>query len=241
MSSLGLPPSSYRVSGSLLGRALGVGLVEIWKALEETDYPVNTVYWDWLDPGLVAVIGSASMLGGVTRLAIASTVFMVCFLLWSNGQFSVVFQVEMSRDIELTIPIMVAAFVARTVGEALSKSLWRHLTDIKGLPVLEQDPKIVLNDRLWVHYERLCYSSLNYCLCRVSLELFEACDIMTSPVKSIRCIESVGTLCRMLLSMSHGAIPVVRYDPETRHELAYGLITRWRKHLPLITSSPLYF
>ncbi|ELT90362.1 hypothetical protein CAPTEDRAFT_205671 [Capitella teleta] len=180
------------VSGSLLGRAVGVGLIEIWKLLEDTPYPVHTVYWDWLDPGLIAVIGSASMLGGVTRLAIASTVFMV----------------EMSRDIELAIPIMVAVLVARTVGEALSKSLWRSLTDMKGLPVLEQDPKILLRDRL------------------VSLEMFEACDVMASPVETIRCIESLGTLCRILRSGSHGAIPVVRYDPETRHELVYGMITR---------------
>lgn len=54
----------------------------------------------------------------------------------------------MSRDIELTIPIMIAALVARTVGEYLSKSLFRYLTDIKGLPTLDQDPKIVINHRL---------------------------------------------------------------------------------------------
>lgn len=91
------------------------------------------------------------MLGGVTRLAIASTVFMVsgsprnlCYMIC----YIMYIQVEMSRDIELAIPIMVAVLVARTVGEALSKSLWRSLTDMKGLPVLEQDPKILLRDRL---------------------------------------------------------------------------------------------
>lgn len=61
---------------------------------------------------------------------------------------------------------------------------------------------------------------------RAKLELFEARDVMASPVKTIRSIESLGGLARMLLSHSHGGIPVVRYDPHTRHEIAYGLITR---------------
>ena len=65
-----------RVAGALYGRALGVGMLSIWRSIEGTDYPVGTI-WDWLDPGVISVIGSASMLGGVTRLGITSTVLMV--------------------------------------------------------------------------------------------------------------------------------------------------------------------
>ena len=65
------------------------------------------------------------------------------------------------------------------------------------------------------------------CCDRANLELFEAQDVMAHPVRSIRATETVGALCRELLSHSHGGIPVVKYDETTRHEVAYGLITRY--------------
>ena len=33
--------------------------------------------WAWLDPGVIAVIGAGSLLGGVTRLNLAVTVIVV--------------------------------------------------------------------------------------------------------------------------------------------------------------------
>ena len=33
--------------------------------------------WQWLDPGVMAVIGAGSLLGGVTRLTLAVTVIVV--------------------------------------------------------------------------------------------------------------------------------------------------------------------
>lgn len=75
------------MSGALYGRALGVGLLSIWKSIEGTDYPVNSI-WDWMDPGVISVIGSASMLGGVTRLGITTTVLMVrCPVKYSHSYY----------------------------------------------------------------------------------------------------------------------------------------------------------
>ncbi len=34
-------------------------------------------YWDWLDPGALAMIGAVSFFGGVTRLTMSLTVIMV--------------------------------------------------------------------------------------------------------------------------------------------------------------------
>lgn len=34
-------------------------------------------YWNWMDPGVFALIGAASFFGGVTRLTMAVTVIMV--------------------------------------------------------------------------------------------------------------------------------------------------------------------
>lgn len=60
----------------MYGRALGVGMVSIWYNITGIDRPINNE-WEWLDPGIIAVMGSASLLGGVTRLALATTVIMV--------------------------------------------------------------------------------------------------------------------------------------------------------------------
>lgn len=54
----------------------------------------------------------------------------------------------MSRDIELVIPVLIAVLIARTVGEFLSKSLFRYLIDLKCLPFLDQDPRVLVNDQL---------------------------------------------------------------------------------------------
>ena len=64
------------MGGALYGRALGVGMISIWQQLTGEEYPVNTE-WDWMDPGILAVMGSASLLGGVTRLSLATTVIIV--------------------------------------------------------------------------------------------------------------------------------------------------------------------
>jgi len=65
----------FRVSGSLYGRAIGVGLCYLWQSINGTPYPTGT--WRWMDPGVMAAIGAAGLLGGVNRIATASTVIVV--------------------------------------------------------------------------------------------------------------------------------------------------------------------
>jgi len=64
-----------RVSGSLYGRAFGVGLCYMWQSISGTPYPTDT--WKWIDPGIMAAVGAAGLLGGVNRIATASTVIVV--------------------------------------------------------------------------------------------------------------------------------------------------------------------
>jgi len=64
-----------RVSGSLYGRAIGVGLCYMWQSINGTPYPTGT--WKWIDPGVMAAVGAAGLLGGVNRIATASTVILV--------------------------------------------------------------------------------------------------------------------------------------------------------------------
>ena len=61
---------------------------------------------------------------------------------------------------------------------------------------------------------------------RANLELYEARDVMHSPVLSIKSTESLHILASILMQTSHSGFPIVQYDETTRHEHAVGLITR---------------
>ena len=52
-------------------------MVHLYEYVSGVDIPTDAT-WRWLDPGMIAVMGSSSMLGGVTRLALASTIIVVC-------------------------------------------------------------------------------------------------------------------------------------------------------------------
>lgn len=59
------------------------------------------------------------------------------------------------------------------------------------------------------------------------MELFKICDVMSSPVITINIEENVSRLAKMLLSNRHSGFPVVKYDRETKSDVAYGLVTRY--------------
>lgn len=53
-------------------------MLYIWQTVTGTRYPTDE--WKWMDPGVMAAIGAASLLGGVNRLAVASTVIVVSII-----------------------------------------------------------------------------------------------------------------------------------------------------------------
>ena len=65
-----------RITGALYGRAAGVGLLDLYKYVTGDVIP-NDPYWEWMDPGMLAILGAGSLLGGVTRLTLAITVIIV--------------------------------------------------------------------------------------------------------------------------------------------------------------------
>ena len=101
---------------------------------KKAGYVLNTgdVTWEWMDPGVIATIGAASLLGGVTRLNVAVTVIVV----------------EMSHDINLTVPVLVAIWVAKLVADVFSKPLYKYQLDGKSLPYLDPDPNLVIDRQL---------------------------------------------------------------------------------------------
>jgi len=71
-------------------------------------------------------------------------------------------------------------------------------------------------------------------LYRLNMEMSRASDVMSCPVETIHCKEIVANLACLLLNTSHSAFPVVKFDTETKKELAYGLITRYLSSLSLL-------
>jgi len=91
---------------------------------------------------------------------------------------------------------------------------------------MESAPLHVLS--VMVNFGNDYYSQfLDASLFRLNLELFKARDVMHRPVITITPRESLSHLARLLLETSHGGFPVVKYYEKTRHEVAYGLVTRY--------------
>lgn len=65
-----------------------------------------------------------------------------------------------------------------------------------------------------------------YVIFRLELELFQAGDVMSSPVVTIQPRELVSVLAKLLVDTSHGGFPVVKKNAADGEEHFYGLITR---------------
>lgn len=79
------------------------------------------------------VVGAAAMLGGVTRMTISITVLAM----------------EGTAALQLIVPLMLAVFVAKMVGDALTPSIYDVHIKIRGAPVLvSQRSPLPLNDEV---------------------------------------------------------------------------------------------
>ena len=54
-------------------------------------------------------------------------------------------QVEMSQDIDVVVPVLVANFVAKVVADMISKPLYKYQLDSKSLPYLDPELTIVID------------------------------------------------------------------------------------------------
>ncbi len=60
-----------RFIGGVYGRIIGIALVDLHGGVP------TELFWEWIDPGALALIGAASFFGGVSRLTMSLTVIMV--------------------------------------------------------------------------------------------------------------------------------------------------------------------
>ncbi len=59
-----------------------------------------------------------------------------------------VLQIEMSQDINLIIPVLVAVFVAKMFADLLSKPLYKCQLEGKSMPYLDQEPEVVVSGQM---------------------------------------------------------------------------------------------
>ena len=98
------------------------------------------------DAGFYALVGAAAMLGCVTRMTFSLTVILC----------------EISNDAGSLLPLMVAVFAARFVGDSFGPSLFDQAMSLAGYPFLEPESerKFAPHGRRRDDFQRECLSQI---------------------------------------------------------------------------------
>lgn len=114
-------PSGLFVPSLLSGAALGRLVGHLLHLLDNS-------HGTFADSGTYALIGAASMLGGMARMTISLTVILL----------------EATGDMQYVVPLMLALMTARWVGNIFNEGLYDIHIHLRGLPFLEETvPQIV--------------------------------------------------------------------------------------------------
>ena len=170
-------PSGLFVPCMLTGSAIGRLAGELLRLLGASG----------VDPGLYALVGAAGMLGGVTRMTISLTVILL----------------EVSSDIQLLMPIMIAILCAKVVGDRFTESLYDIHIGLGGSTILEAGDHALGGGAL--------------------VKLLPAKAIMATHPHTVRETEEVPVLRQLLRDSRHSGFPVVQADGS---RVFVGFITR---------------
>lgn len=176
--------------GATLGRVIGLATTDVAQFFGQTISNITgstamTSPWTWIDPGAFALVGAGAVMGGITRLTVALAVITV----------------EISDDVHMLLPILIATLVAKWVADACTHSLYHSLLQIKCVPFLSPEP-----------------------VSKYSLDLLPVSAVMRSPVVCMRPQMSVRELQEALRDTAHNGFPVVRESDAG--QLFVGLIAR---------------
>jgi len=184
------------VIGACAGRLVGLAATHALMA-QGHELPNNAEAftpespWTWLDPGAFAFVGAAAFMGGVTRLTVSLSVIMM----------------ELSNDIRLLPPILVAILIAKTMADMCTHSLYHGLMEVKCMPFLPDDANAMM-----------------------SPDLLPVSSVMRSPVVITKEVERVQYLKQVLRDTPHSVFPVVRSTPNGQVFVA----TICRTHLKVL-------
>lgn len=183
--------------GACIGRAVGLLTVDIAAAhgAGSEGAPPGVFLppspWAWIDPGAFALIGAGAFMGGVTRMTLALAVIIM----------------EMSNDVRILLPAMVAIMLAKWVADAGSHPLYHGLLEVKCVPFLPKEP-----------------------VSAVSLDLVEVRHVAAAPVVTLKETMRLGDVRDVLRSTRHHGFPVVRPvikgTMEGEGEVFVGLVAR---------------
>jgi len=109
--------------GACYGRAVGVVLAHVIGYCGGGDF-LYTDTWAWLDPGALALLGSAAFFGGVSRLTVSLLVIMV----------------EISNDVHSVLPMMIAVMTAKRIADTYTHGLYHAILELKCVPFLDSVP-----------------------------------------------------------------------------------------------------
>lgn len=100
--------------GACFGRAVGIFVKNIAAGIDPTVH---------VNPGVYALIGSAAMLAGFTRMTMSLAVIVL----------------EITTDMFMTLPIMMVIMVAKSVGDLFTPSVYDIVVALKNVPLLEPE------------------------------------------------------------------------------------------------------
>ena len=115
-----------------------------------------------------------------------------------------VIMVEITNDIQFLLLIIVTIMFAKWTGDLLTHSLYHSLLEHKCIPFLDSEPLVKINGRT------------------ETLESHTVREVMTSPVKTLRELETLTHVVDLLQNTQHGGFPVLNDQDSFA-----GIITRF--------------
>ncbi|KAK6348298.1 hypothetical protein TWF718_006103 [Orbilia javanica] len=109
--------------GALYGRAMGM-VVQVWQRNNPTAWMLRSCEPDvqCITPGVYAIVGAASAVGGVTRMTVSIVVIMF----------------ELTGALTYVLPIMVAVLISKWVGDAFDrKGIYEAWINFQEYPFLD--------------------------------------------------------------------------------------------------------
>lgn len=138
-----------------------------------------------IDPGMYSLLGAAAVLGGVTRMTLTLAVILV----------------EVTKDVNALLPLMIVLAVAKLTGDLLSPSFDDAMMHLEELPYLEEEPP---------H----------------EFDVLLARDVMSRQVVVLRENEPVKEIIALIKRTRHNGFPVVDVGPKKNGSFFTGLILR---------------
>eukprot|EP01025_Chloroclados_australasicus_P031125 TRINITY_DN3140_c1_g1_i9.p1 TRINITY_DN3140_c1_g1~~TRINITY_DN3140_c1_g1_i9.p1 ORF type:complete len:584 (+),score=43.30 TRINITY_DN3140_c1_g1_i9:186-1754(+) len=139
------------VMGALMGRIVGLITVDICAGLGYGSKDIPGVFTSdspnaWIDPGVFALIGSGTFMGGATRLTISIAVIMM----------------EVSDDTLMVLPMLFGVLVAKWIADMCTHSLYHAMLEQNCIPYLPASPPSKYNlDLVEVKYALTSYNTIN--------------------------------------------------------------------------------